>query len=138
MLAKAVRIDLHRAFLVVAVIALLVLCVFLSLSFRKLNLNPVLRIPLISVPATITLYRGYYFQDLLHAALGTAVTSAAVHAALPNKHGVSAWEMYVLKVPYAFCYNLLGLVFWTDTNAATLNCTPIWIVNVAGRLGSIR
>ncbi|MGD1101907.1 MAG: hypothetical protein ABSA59_07545 [Terriglobia bacterium] len=196
MLANAARIDLHRAFFVLAVISLFALFVFLSLYTRKLNLKPALLIPLLCVPATITLYHGCYFHDLFHAmlvaaffviysysawvalpilfflhltrestillsawlalmslrrrdwpyglgvvivaALGMGVTTAAVHAALPNKHGVSTVEMYVLKVPYAFCYNFLGLVFWTDTNASTINCAPRSIINVAGHLGSIR
>ena len=195
-LAKLVPMDLHRAFLVWAVISLLGFCVFISLYLRRLGMNPLLLVPLVCIPATTTLYRGYYFHDLFHAmlvagfvvlysysawvalpfllllhltrestillsvclavvnlrrrrwayalsvvaiaALGMSATSAAVHAALPNKHGLNTLEMYVLKVPYAFCHNVLGLVFWTDTNAATLNCTPTWIVNVAGRLGSIR
>jgi hypothetical protein len=195
-LARVVPMDLHRAFLIVAAISLLGFCLFLSLYTRNLNQNPALLIPLVCVPATITLYRGYYFHDLFHAmllaafflvyscwawaalpilfllhltrestillsawlvvisfrrrdwayalsvvaiaALGMGVTTAAVHAALPNKHGLNALEMYVLKVPYAFCYNFLGLVFWTDTNASTINCSPSWVVNVAGRLGSIR
>ena len=196
MLAGAVPMDLRRAFFVVAVISLLALCVFLSLYIRKLNLNPLLLIPLVSVPATLMLYRGYYFQDIFHAmlvaaffvlysysawaalpillllhltrestillslwlvvislrrrawaqalgivavaAIGLGITGAAVHAGLPNKHGVNVLEMYVLKVPYAFCNNLLGLVFWTDTNASTINCAPRWIINVAGHLGQIR
>ena len=196
MLAGVVPMDLRRAFFVVGVISLLALCVFLSLHIFKLKLNPLLLIPLLCVPAVITLYRGYYFQDLFHAMLvaallvlssysawaalpilfllhltrestillsvwlalislrrrawalalsivavavvGTGVTSTAVHAALPNKHGVNILEMYVLKVLYAFCHNLLGLVFWTDTNASTINCVPRWVASVAGRLGSIR
>jgi hypothetical protein len=196
LLADAVPMELHRAFFVVAMISLLAFCVFLSLYTRRLNLNPAILIPLVCVPAAISLYRGYYFPDLFHAmlvaafflvysysawaalpflfllhltrestillsawlamiglrrrdwayalsvvavaALGMGVTSAAVRAALPNKHGVNALEMYILKVPYALCYNLLGLVFWTDTNASTINCAPSWIVNVAGHLGSIR
>jgi hypothetical protein len=195
MLANVVPLELHRAFFVVAVVSLLAFFVFLSLYIRKLNLNPALLTPLVCVPATITLYRAYYFQDLFHAmlvagffvfysysiwaalpllfllhltrestillsawlavvclrrrawayalsvvavaAIGAGVTSVAVHAALPNKHGINALEMYVLKVPYAFCYNILGLVFWTDTNASTISCAPKWIVNVAGHLGSI-
>ena len=91
--------------------------------------------------AVISLRRrnwAYALSVVAVAALGTVVTSAAVHLALPNKHGVNALEMYVLKVPYAFCYNFLGLVFWTDTNASTLDCAPRWIVNIAGHLGSIR
>ncbi len=195
LLAAAVPMDLHRAFLAVAAMALFALCLFLGLYAFQLKLNPWLLIPLLSVPAVITLYRGYYFQDLFHAMLlaaffvlysfsawaalplllllhltrestlllsvwlvvvslrrrawalalsiaavaiiGMSVTNAAVHAALPNKHGMNLLELYVLKVPYAFCNNLLGLVFWTDTNAATINCVPSRVFNVAGHLGSI-
>ena len=72
------------------------------------------------------------------AAIGSGITGASVHAGLPNKHGVNVLEMYALKVPYAFCNNLLGLVFWTDTNASTINCAPRWIINVGGHLGAIR
>ena len=196
MLAAVAPMDLRRAFFVVAVISLFALCVFLSLYAFKLKLNPLLLIPLVSVPAVITLYQGYYFQDLFHAMLtaaffvlysysawaalpillllhltrestvllsiwlvamslrrrswalafgvaavaiiGMSATNAAVHAALPNKHGINMLEMYALKVPYAFCNNILGLVFWTDTNAATINCVPSRVFNVAGHLGSIR
>lgn len=194
-IANVVPLDLHRAFFVVAVISLIGFCLFLSLYLHNLNLNPALLVPLVCVPAIVTLYRGYYFQDLFHAmlvaaffvvyscstwaalpillllhltrestillsvwlavislrrrdwvfalsviivaVLGMAITSAAVHGALPNKHGINTLEMYVLKVPYAFCNNFLGLVFWTDTNASTINCAPKWILNVSGCLGSI-
>jgi hypothetical protein len=183
LLGNAVQMNLHRAFFVVAVISLLALCVFLSLYSRKLNLNPALLIPLVCVPATITLYRGYYFQDLFHAmlvaaffvvysssawaslpllfllhltrestlllsawlavistrrrnwafalsvaavaAIGTGITSVTIHTALPNKHAVKFLEMHALKIPYAFCNSILGLVFWTDTNASTINCAPV-------------
>jgi hypothetical protein len=196
LLAKALLIDLHRAFFIAAWIALLAFCVFLSLYIRKLNLNPALLIPLVCVPATFALFRGYYFHDLFHAmllagffvlysysawaalpilfllhltrestillsawlavislrrrdwtyalsvvavaALGVGITNATVHAALPNKHGINPLEMYLLKVPYGFCYNILGLVFWSDTNARSTSCTARWIVSVAGHLGSIR
>ena len=85
MLANAVPMDLRCAFLVVAVISLLSLCVFLSLYLRKLHLNPLLLIPLVCVPATITLYRGYYFQDIFHAMLG---------AAFFVLYSDSGWQLY--------------------------------------------
>ncbi len=73
----------------------------------------------------------------LVAAFGMDMTSIAAHSALPNKHGLNALEMYALKVPYDFCNNFLGLVFWTDTNASTLSFSPKWVVNIPGHLGSI-
>jgi hypothetical protein len=195
--ATVFHVELHRAFLVVAVVSLFALFVFLGLYLRKIGVGPGLLVPLVSVPATVTLYRGYYFHDLFHAmpvaafflvyaysawaalpilfllhltrestillsvllailslrrrdwafalcvlavaAAGTGITRAAGHAAIPNKHGVSTLAMYFLKVPYAFCYNFLGLVFWTDTNASTMPAySPEWVIDVSGRLGSIR
>lgn len=65
-------------------------------------------------------------------ALATAVTSIGclvvvrllVSQGIPDKHGLNAAVLYLLKVPYNASYNLLGLVFWTDTNAETTVCIP--------------
>ncbi|MGA2433899.1 MAG: hypothetical protein ABSG25_01295 [Bryobacteraceae bacterium] len=68
--------------------------------------------------------RGYAIALAATTACGMFVVSAAVSQAIPNKHQLNPVLMYALKVPYNVCYNLLGLVFWTDTNAATTLCIP--------------
>jgi hypothetical protein len=60
--------------------------------------------------------------------------------ALENKHGMGLLSMYLLKAPFNFCLNVLGLVFWTDTNQGTAGCVPVWSLAVPSwlPLGRIR
>ena len=57
-------------------------------------------------------------------------TSLVAHA-IPNKHGIPVFVADVLKIPYNFCFNVLDLEFWTNTNADTIMATPTWVVNFA-------
>ena len=70
---------------------------------------------------------------------GMQVDSALVARALPNHHGISTTLLDLLKVPYNFAFNVCGLEFWTNTNAATTD-PPSWVTNVPAwlHLGNIR
>ena len=50
---------------------------------------------------------------------GAAIVSLRVSAALPNAHGVPVWMLDLLKVPFNFALNILGVSLWTNTIAAT-------------------
>ena len=69
------------------------------------------------------------------AAFGVAVTNHFVHQALPNKHGLSTLLFDGLKMLYNGAHTF-GLVFWTDTNAAQIERSPIWTIDV--HFGNIR
>lgn len=66
------------------------------------------------------------------------VDSALVARAVPNKQGFSLLLVDVLKIPFNFAYNVCGVQFWANTNAAFLE-PPIWVASVPSwlRLGNI-
>ena len=67
---------------------------------------------------------------------GLSISSALAARGLPNHHGIQGPLFDLLKVLYNIAHNLLGLVFWTDTNALTTDCRPEWLIRV--HIGSIR
>ncbi len=83
--------------------------------------------------------RAYAIAVAATTACGMLAVSTAVSQAIPNKHQLNPVLMYALKVPYNFCYNVLGLRFWTDTNAATTICAPVHTASVPAwlHLGAI-
>jgi len=85
-------------------------------------------------------HRGFAAASGGVGAVAMAISAALVAHALPSKHGVSTIVFDALKVAYNSCYNLLGLEFWTNTNADSIKTTPIWVVNLPPwlHLGNIR
>jgi hypothetical protein len=71
--------------------------------------------------------------------IAVRVDSALVARALPNHQGLSLAVLDILKVPYNFAYNVCGLEFWTNTNAATLD-PPVWAARLPPwlHIGNIR
>ena len=69
---------------------------------------------------------------------GMGTEAALLRHALPNSHRISMVLLDALKIPYNFAFNILGLEFWTNDNAAT-NSAPIWVVNLPAwlHLGTI-
>ena len=77
----------------------------------------------------------YSVAAMLAAAAGIYVASLFA-VGVPNPHHLPAVIFYALKLAYNFALNLFGLAFWTDTNAATIFCHPLWTIAV--HLGAIR
>lgn len=50
---------------------------------------------------------------------GASLISPRVSSALPNTHGISIWMLDLLKVPFNFALNILGVSLWTNTIAST-------------------
>jgi hypothetical protein len=50
---------------------------------------------------------------------GASLTSLRVSSALPNTHGIAIWMLDLLKVPFNFALNILGVSLWTNTIAST-------------------
>lgn len=69
-------------------------------------------------------------------AAGMVVTSMLVAGAVPNHHGLSTAVFDLLKVGYNISANFFGVVLWTDTNATTTGCNPVWTAAI--HLGAIR
>jgi len=84
--------------------------------------------------------RAYAATAVITGAVAMVVSSLLVAHAIPNKHGIPVIVVDALKIPYNFCFNVLGLEFWTNTNADTILATPTWIVNLPAwiHLGNIR
>jgi hypothetical protein len=67
----------------------------------------------------------------LAAVVGAGGWATAAHfVTVGNKHGLSTALFDLLKIGYNFAGNILGMVFWTDTNAATTHCLPTWTMPV--------
>jgi hypothetical protein len=67
------------------------------------------------------------------------IESALVARSLPNNEGLPLLLLDFLKIPYNFAFNICGLEFWTNANAATLS-PPMWTAHVPAwlHLGNIR
>ena len=67
------------------------------------------------------------------------VDSVFMERALPSKHGISLILMDFFRVAYGFFYNICGLEFWINTDAATLP-SPVWTASIPAwlHLGNIR
>lgn len=129
------------------------LCAFFFLMLRA---NPWISLPLVFLlyltrESTIVLVASLVAVSLLRRrwtfgfailVVGLAamkIDSALVARGLPNNQGIPIVLLDVLKVPYNFAFNVCGLEFWIDTNAATLG-PPIWTTHVPTwlHLGNIR
>ena len=124
---------------------------FLLLRARVWTALPILFLLYLTRESTLLLVLGLVFVAAvrrewkfgLAAALvgvaGMKVDAALVARALPNHHGISTALLDVLKIPYNFAFNVCGLEFWTNTNAATLD-PPTWVARVPAwlHLGNIR
>ena len=100
-------------------------------------------IVLVFVIVIVAVMKGQRTYGAATALVGVAalvVSGLLVAQAVPNKHGIPVIVVDVLKVPYNFCFNVLGIEFWTNTNADTIMATPTWIVNLPAWLhfGNIR
>jgi hypothetical protein len=87
---------------------------------------------LVVVLVAVTAWRrqwAWCFSALAVGLAGMGVESTLVRHALPNHHGISVVLLDVLKIPYNFAFNVLGLEFWTNDNAAT-NAAPVWVANL--------
>jgi hypothetical protein len=98
---------------------------------------------LVFVIVVVALMRGqraYAATSVVIGAVAMVLSSLLVAHAIPNKHGIPVIAVDALKIPYNFCFNLLGLEFWTNTNADTILASPTWIVNLPAwvHLGNIR
>lgn len=60
---------------------------------------------------------------------GASLVSLRVSDALPNTHGISVWMLDLLKIPFNFALNILGISLWTNTIAAT-NLPPVRSFNL--------
>jgi hypothetical protein len=71
--------------------------------------------------------------------IGATYTGWLVRRALPSSHHVSMPVLYAGKIGYNFFRSFLGVLFWSDTNAATIGCTPVhtWTVPSWIPLGAI-
>lgn len=68
----------------------------------------------------------------LTAVVGAGGWATSAHfVTVGNKHGLSTALFDLLKIGYNFAQNILGMVIWTDTNAATTHCSPTWTMPVA-------
>jgi hypothetical protein len=85
----------------------------------------------IVIVALMKRQRTYAAASLLVGALAMVLSTSLVANAIPNKHRIPIFVVDVLKIPYNFCFNVLGLEFWTNTNADTIMATPTWVVNFA-------
>lgn len=81
----------------------------------------------------------FWFAVLVVGLAAMKMESVLVARSLPNNQGISLVLLDALKVPYNFAFNVCGLEFWTNTNAATLD-PPIWTAQVPTwlHLGNIR
>jgi hypothetical protein len=84
--------------------------------------------------------RGFVAALLVLAAVAMGSTAWLTSQGLPNKHELGSFAFYPLKALYNICFNVLGLVFWTNTNAETLGCATLWRVAVPWwlHLGAVR
>ena len=78
----------------------------------------------IVIVALMKRQRTYAAASLLVGALAMVLSTSLVANAIPNKHGIPVFVADVLKIPYNFCFNVLDLEFWTNTNADTIMATP--------------
>jgi hypothetical protein len=90
-----------------------------------------------AVTVAVMLRRNPRYSAAVILAAGAGIYVAAHFAVgAANPHHLPAGIFYALKVAYNFALNFFGLAFWTDTNAATIFCHPIWTLAV--HLGAIR
>jgi hypothetical protein len=80
--------------------------------------------------------RAFAWAVVLVGVGGMFATSLLMARGTPNHHGLSTLVFDFLKVAYNLSANLIGFVFWTDTNAATVGCSPVRTVAV--HWGAIR
>lgn len=96
---------------------------------------------LVASVVVIALLRRQWKFCLAAVLLGLAaakVDSALVARAVANRQGFSPMLLDILKIPFNFAYNVCGVQFWTNTNAAFLE-PPIWVARVPSwlQLGNI-
>ncbi len=68
--------------------------------------------------------------------VGVAVVGWLAAQGVPSRHGLPMVLFNGAKVAFNAASNLLGLMLWTDTNAVTLDCQPLW--KTAVQIGGIR
>ncbi len=62
--------------------------------------------------------------------IGLALVRAHARLAFTNEHNLPPLMFYGLKAAYDFAQNVLGLVFWTNTTAASLHCSLRWQMHI--------
>ncbi len=136
--------DMFHAMLAVCFFLVLRANIWLSLPLLlMLNITRESTVLLTTALVAVSLVRHKWRFSVVSAITGLVgmyVVAVFVRHALPNKHQIPTLLFDALKALYGFVYNVLGLVFWTDTNATTTLCRPRWTMIVPPwmHLGAIR
>jgi hypothetical protein len=75
---------------------------------------------------------------LLAGIAGTAAANWLGTFGIPNKHGVSEVMFLLGKASFNLLRSWFGIIGWTNTNADTLGCDPVWQLPAPPWLGSIK
>ena len=148
LLAMAVVVDAFRTYYIPD-LSYAALCAVFFLTLRRniwlalpllfclhLTRESTIILTLIVAVVMFRLHGAFSAAVLAVGLIGMTSTSALVARGLPNHHGMSTLIFDFLKLAYNVSANFMGIVLWTDTNAATTGCAPSWSMSV--HVGAIR